>query len=297
MKAAYLTGTLDLCYSKKRQGSRLRLRGSTKTSTLIPDTDYTGVGSHSFYCDMIFRRYPVGYLFFVVETAKKIYRIGGFILRFMDEVVRDSMEIWDACANERFLNEMADGTLSREKFFDYIIQDSLYLRDYLKVFAYALVKAKNLDDMKEYYGCLGFINEGENATRIVYLKDMGMTDADVDKMQKRKQCEDYCNFLIAKSAAGTEEDILMAMLPCMVGYRYVFESLKRRAPQVMNGYYAPLVADYTTEEYGEVCRYWLDFTNQKCENLNEKRKKELNEIFRQASLHELYFWQMAGEDK
>lgn len=218
-------------------------------------------------------------------------------MRFIDEVKEYSMDIWRECANEKFVNEMADGSLSREKFYDYIIQDSIYLRDYIKVYAYAFTMAKTIGDMMEYFSCLSFINEGESSTRIMYLKDMGIEDSEIDFMEKRRQCADYCNFLIETSKNGTEEDIIMAMLPCMVGYNYVFEDLKKRAPQVMDGYYAPLVADYTTEEYRRTCSHWEEFAEKKCKDLSDERKNELKKIFRQASLHELYFWQMAGEDR
>ena len=89
----------------------------------------------------------------------------------------------------------------------------------------------------------------------------------------------------------------MAMLPCMLGYRYVFEELKKRAPQVMDGYYGPLVADYTSEGYEACCKFRTEIAQEKCGGLDPERQKELEEVFYQASLHELYFWQMAGGER
>lgn len=91
-------------------------------------------------------------------------------MTFMDETIDKSMSIWEDCCNEKFLNEMADGTLDRKKFYDYIIQDSIYLRGYLKRFAFAMTKASTLEDMKLYYSLLGYVNDGENVTRLNYLK-------------------------------------------------------------------------------------------------------------------------------
>ena len=216
---------------------------------------------------------------------------------FMQRVIDGSMDLWRACAGERFLEEMALGTLDKGKFLDYIVQDSIYLRDYLKVFAYAITKARSLRDMQLYYGLLGYVNDGENVTRLNYLRDLGITDQEVDRAQKRPQCRDYCDFLIGTAREGDEADILMAMLPCMLGYNYVFEDVKKRAPQALTGYFGPLVKDYTSEEYRSCCRQWRDIAQQKCGALDQKRQSRLSEIFRQASLHELNFWRMAGEDK
>ena len=51
---------------------------------------------------------------------------------------------------EAFL-EMADGTLPKEKFRYYMVQDYLYLRDYVKIFAAILQKT---DDFEQIQMCI-----------------------------------------------------------------------------------------------------------------------------------------------
>ena len=46
-------------------------------------------------------------------------------MAFMDSVIARSKPLWDAAADENFLRQMGEGTLPREQFLDYIIQDSL----------------------------------------------------------------------------------------------------------------------------------------------------------------------------
>ena len=109
----------------------------------------------------------------------------------------------------RFVRAMGEDTLDREMFLDYIVQDSIYLRDYLKVFAYAITKSDTLRDMQLYYQLLGYVNDGENVTRLNYLKDLGITDAQVDQMAKRGPCADYCRFLVETAArAGLDKNKL-----------------------------------------------------------------------------------------
>ena len=218
-------------------------------------------------------------------------------MAFIDDIIDQSKDLWEAAANERFPNEMADGTLPKEKFLDYIVQDSIYLRDYLKAFAFAMAKSADWEQMKLFYSMLGYVNDGENVTRLGYLAEVGLTDADVDRTPKRPQCANYTSFLIKVGQGGDVPDIVMAVMPCMLGYHYVFTKLLERAPQVAEGYFAPLVADYTSEGYAECCEYWKGIVNEMCEGFDANRKQELGAIFYQASLHELWFWQMAGEDR
>ena len=204
------------------------------------------------------------------------------------------MPLWRAAADEDFLTGMGEGTLDRQAFLDYIVQDSLYLRDYLKAYAMALFKSQTLRQMQVFYSVLGYVNDGENATRLRYLSEAGLTDDDVDTMEKKPACAAYTDFLLRVAREEDVPEIVMAVMPCMVGYRFVFEELLRRCPAVLEGPYAPLVRDYTAPEYAAACAEWTDFTTALCAHLPAERRAHLIDLFVQASAHELYFWQMAG---
>ena len=215
-------------------------------------------------------------------------------MTFFEEAVAAAMPLWRAAADEDFLTGMGEGTLDRQAFLDYIVQDSLYLRDYLKAYAMALFKSQTLRQMQVFYSVLGYVNDGENATRLRYLSEAGLTDDDVDTMEKKPACAAYTDFLLRVAREEDMPEIVMAVMPCMVGYRFVFEELLRRCPAVLEGPYAPLVRDYTAPEYAVACAEWTDFTNALCAPLPAERRAPLIDLFVQASAHELYFWQMAG---
>lgn len=215
-------------------------------------------------------------------------------MTFFEEAVAAAMPLWRAAADEDFLTGMGEGTLDRQAFLDYIVQDSLYLRDYLKAYAMALFKSQTLRQMQVFYSVLGYVNDGENATRLRYLSEAGLTDDDVDTMEKKPACAAYTDFLLCVAREEDVPEIVMAVMPCMVGYRFVFEELLRRCPAVLEGPYAPLVRDYTAPEYAAACAEWTDFTNALCAPLPAERRAHLIDLFVQASAHELYFWQMAG---
>src|SRR5699024_9774231 len=124
-------------------------------------------------------------------------------MAFMGSVIARSKPLWDAAADEGFLRQMGEGTRPREQFLDYIIQDSLYLRDYLRAYAMAIVKARSLKEMQVFYSVLGFVNDSENLTRLQYLKDGGLTEADVETMAKKPACANYTGFLM--DIAETED--------------------------------------------------------------------------------------------
>ena len=190
-------------------------------------------------------------------------------MTLMERITADSMDLYEAAAAEPFLEELGRGTLDRTRFLDYIVQDSIYLRDYMKAFAMGMFRSRTLRDMQFFYSVLGFVNDSENATRLGYLADGGLTDDDVERKGKRKACSDYTGFLIQIAEKGSLEEILMAVMPCMTGYEYVFGRTLERHPEVLDTYYGPLVRDYTSSFYSE----------------------------REAARHELMFWKMAGGEE
>ncbi|MCI8331825.1 MAG: TENA/THI-4 family protein [Clostridiales bacterium] len=215
-------------------------------------------------------------------------------MTFMESVIADSMPLWQEAASCSFVEQMGRGTLEKEMFLDYIIQDSLYLRDYLKAFAMGMVKSRSLREMQVFYSVLGYVNDSENATRLCYLAERGLTDDAIENYSKRPACTAYTQFLLDTAKQEEIPEILMAVMPCMLGYAYVFETLLANYPAVLKSQYGPLVCDYTSEGYKESCQFWTQYCDEVCEPLDTKRKQKLTAIFRAASRHELDFWEMAG---
>lgn len=217
-------------------------------------------------------------------------------MKFMDEVIKQSLPVWDECIETAFLVKMVDGSLTRKMFADYMVQDSLYLRDYQRTFAFGIAKSPTIREMKLFYPLLSDLAEGADQMRIQYLSDAGIDDADIDRMPKYRQCHNYTEYLLKIGRGGNIEDIIMAILPCMLGYYYVFEKIVAQHPSLLEGYYGPMVSCYSSERFRVKGEYWKEVTNELCESLDNDRKRELANIFYQGSLHELWFWEMAGEE-
>lgn len=216
-------------------------------------------------------------------------------MKFIEEVKQSANGIWEECVHGEFLTKLRSGTLDRQMFLDYIVQDSIYLRDYLKAYALAMFKSRTWRQMQVFYSVLGFVSDSENATRLQYLKDNGMTDADVDRTEKRAECAAYTKFLIDTATECDIPEILMAVMPCMFGYYEVFRKVREIAPEVLDTYYGPLVRDYTADWYDECCEVWTAFCEEECGSLPPARQANLKNIYLEGCRHELHFWEMAGK--
>ena len=92
-----------------------------------------------------------------------------------------SRDLWDAYLEHPFVQGIADGTLDREKFRFYMIQDYLYLIEYAKVFALGVAKAKDLESMRLFAGYVKQILDGEMDIHRGYMARLGISLADAEK--------------------------------------------------------------------------------------------------------------------
>lgn len=216
-------------------------------------------------------------------------------MAFIKQVINETMDVWESCYKSNFVQEMAKGTLPIDKFKFYIIQDSIYLKQYARVYAMAMYRSTTLKDIQILYNILSFVTDGESVVRLNYLKQFGITDDDIECMQATQINKNYTDYMLHIAETKDIPEILMAVLPCMIGYCYVFTEVVKNFADIKNSPYYALISDYANDEYIKSCEFWAHYADKKCEQLPAVRKTELKNIFRQASLHELYFWEMAFE--
>ena len=219
-------------------------------------------------------------------------------MSFLDTCIQDSLPIWRSCLETPFLRRMADGTLDEECFKGYIVDDSLYLREYSKVFAWGMIHSNDMEEIRNYYSLLAFVNEAEDSTRRYYLKRYGLLDEEIQPLPLRPENRAYVDYMLnAAKNADDAVDCMMACLPCMLSYGWIFQKLLEEKPSVQDTLYGTLVVDYADKGYEAACRDWAAFAEKVCEGLSDERLARCREIFHACSEHELNFWAMAASPR
>jgi thiaminase/transcriptional activator TenA len=213
----------------------------------------------------------------------------------MKETLNQVLPIWNACTETPFVQEVKNGTLPMEKFKHYMIQDSIYLKHYARVYGKAMYHSTVLKDIQLFYSVLCFVTDKESAVRLSYLKKFGLTDSDIEGIAPLPENQNYIDFMMDIAEDGSVSKILMAVLPCMLSYSYIFRKIAGE-PGTNKSRYWDFIEDYADERYVEDCKLWSDFAEDKCVSLPDHERKELTAIFKKASLLELDFWKMAYQE-
>ena len=219
-------------------------------------------------------------------------------LPFVSALVQADLPVWEQCLQTEFLQKMENGILSEDCFKSYLVEDSLYLREYAKIFAWGMTKATTMAAMRTYYSLLSFVQENEDLTRLRYLEQYGLREADIQSLPLRPESRAYLDCMIDAARTGEgEAECLMACLPCMLSYGWIFQKLLEEKPSVQDTLYGTLVVDYADKGYEAACRDWAAFAEKVCEGLSDERLARCREIFKACSEFELGFWRMANQPR
>ena len=175
-------------------------------------------------------------------------------LPFVSAQVQADLPVWEQCLQTEFLQKMENGILSEDCFKSYLVEDSLYLREYAKIFAWGMTKATTMAAMRTYYSLLSFVQENEDLTRLRYLEQYGLREADIQSLPLRPESRAYLDCMIDAARTGEgEAECLMA-----------------------------------------ACRAWAERAEVACTGLSPERAARCRAIFRACSEHELRFWEMCA---
>lgn len=217
-------------------------------------------------------------------------------MSFMKETLENSLPIWNDCIDTPFVQELKNGTLPMEKFQHYMIQDSIFLKQYARVYGKAMYHSTKLKDIQLFYSILSFVTDTESAVRLNYLQQFSLTDNDIESIAPFPENQNYIDFMLDIAERGNVCKMLMAVLPCMLSYSYIFRKIAAE-PETRKSRYWDFIEDYADERYAEDCQLWSNFADEKCATLPAHEKKELAFIFEKASVLELDFWNMAYKEQ
>lgn len=193
-------------------------------------------------------------------------------MSFVKTLVDNSMDIWEAYLKHPFIIELQQGTLDIEKFKNYIVQDSIYLKEYARVYALGMYKSKTLKEIQNFYSILSFVNADETSTRLKYLKEWNITQEDIEVAEVKKENKEYIDFMMKIAEKQQVPEILMATLPCMFSYCYIGKEIKKNNPNIESTKYWDFIQDYASDLYAQSCIEWGNYAEELCKDFDTDKK-------------------------
>lgn len=220
------------------------------------------------------------------------------IARAFTELLSEAAKpIWDAQLEHPFVQGIGDGTLDEERFKRWVRQDYLYLKEFARIFAWAVAKTDRLESMGWYATVLNLTLNTEMGLHRSYAERFGITAEELETERMWPTTRAYTDFLVRTAADGDLADLVAALLPCAWGYVYVAQRLAAKA-RPADQRYADWIAQYASKEFAEATDWLKAEMNRLAEGATAEKRRRLTELFVLSSRYEWTFWEMCwnGEE-
>jgi thiaminase/transcriptional activator TenA len=194
-----------------------------------------------------------------------------------------------------FNTELAAGTLSRERFQGYIVQDALYLGQYSRVLALAGVKGPDGATLQAFGRCALEAVAVEQALHERYLQEFGIDPARLTDAEPSPDCLGYTSFLLATAYHDPWEVLVAALLPCFWIYWDVGSRIARHA--AANNPYRAWIDTYADEGFGEAVRMVIGITDRAASGTTSAVQEHMMTAFVRSTQYEWLFWDGAYQQR
>jgi thiaminase (transcriptional activator TenA) len=187
-----------------------------------------------------------------------------------------------------FLAGLTDGSLPRDAFTHYVIQDAHYLVDYARALALLGAKAPDQQAIAMFAGHARGAIEVERSLHASLFRDLGITDDEVRRAPVMPTTLAYTSYLLRSCHQGSFAEGLAAVLPCYWIYAEVGAALlARSSPDPL---YARWIATYGGEEFGKIVAEVLALVDRVGDTASGPEQAAMREQVVTTSRYEWMFW-------
>ena len=205
------------------------------------------------------------------------------------EMWEESLPIYESILEQPFIRELADGSLSQERFSRYIAQDEIYLGNYGKQME---AFAELLDDADEKAMFKAFAEAGMESEKAMHQLLIERCDIDCD-VQPSPVTLAYGEHSRKAIESGVKEIALAALLPCMWIYNRVGLDIldTARKKNCLDGNpYKEWILEYGNEEYCAGVRSVLEMADRWAARADADTRKAMKTVYLEAARYEYDFW-------
>jgi thiaminase/transcriptional activator TenA len=189
-----------------------------------------------------------------------------------------------------FVAGLTDGSLPREAFEFYVVQDAHYLREYARALSIASARAPREEDIQMFAEHAAGAIVVERSLHEGFFADFGMTEDDVARTPPAPTCLAYTSYLLATAYGGSFPELLGAVLSCYWIYWEVGKALLAQgSPDPL---YRRWIETYGGDEFAEVVRAVLALTDRIGPELSTAERARVARHFATTARYEWMFWDM-----
>jgi thiaminase/transcriptional activator TenA len=189
-----------------------------------------------------------------------------------------------------FIKQLADGSLSQERFAFYMQQDAHYLQDFSRALAITGTRAEEPEERRAFLEFAHGAIVVERALHETYLREFGVT-LDVPQAPA---CFSYTRYLLATASTASYPESVAALLPCFWIYREVgLEIVTAAGPYLDRNPYRRWIETYSGEDFGTSVQRAIAITDAAAGRATSGEREKMRIAFERSARFEWMFWDSA----
>ncbi len=211
-------------------------------------------------------------------SSKSVRSINGHRdSQTLSQRLRDRVgQLWDRHFSHPFLTSLANGTLAKDKFEFYVLQDILYLQVYNKITAWATTRTKDRNEMHDFGNRIAIGVEFLEK----FITGHNIKEEQILSTQFAPTNYAYTRHLLSIASNGSLMEIITSQLLCL----WIYDDIETRLNISFSKTRKPRESDL------DFYRSYIDTH----ENLLKPGEEDrLQEIFTKGVIYEYMFWDMA----
>ncbi len=212
-------------------------------------------------------------------------------MSFTEEAWERISPLYAKILNMPFNQELGAGTLSRERFIHYMLQDAHYLIYFGKALAVTGARSANPDSMIQLIHSAEECVVVERALHEGFFKDFGIDADQAAATKPSPTCSHYIHYLLSTAYNASYEVSVATLLPCFWIYWKVGKHLLTIARP--DNPYQAWIDTYADDEFADGVKKIIKTTDQLAAATTASMRVDMMEAFERASMLEWMFWDSA----
>jgi len=212
---------------------------------------------------------------------------------FCDDVWARAAKLLRAIHEHPFNTELEAGTLDRDRFAFYIVQDARYLVAFSKALATASVRAADPEEAAFFAQSAHTALVVERGLHAGYIEEFGLSAADIEGIATSPTCLGYSSYLQAAALAEPYPVLVAAVLPCFWVYQDVGSALLERTRDVADHPYRAWINTYADPEFAASVERVKGIADRHAASAEPSVREAMTAAFLRATEYEWLFWDSA----
>ncbi len=225
--------------------------------------------------------------FYVLEDLHLITQFEAALPPLYKQLRDDCKNVWESYVNHPFVQQLANQTLPKTQFLNWMVQDYFYLIQYARAYALLAYKAHTIPQMQSASTILHGLLHEEMALHRAILESAGI---DLTTATESLETLAYSRYIIDRAQSGDILDLVVTLAPCLAGYGEIGLRLVANTP-LENHPYRDWIETYSSPAYHSLIHEGLAQLESLAETHGATaRYPMLLRQFRQSVQLETAFW-------